>query len=196
VPITGILLAAGRGSRFGADKLMVALPGAFAGIPAGTPIGVAAGINLHRAIADSVAVVRADQSAFAALLRDHGLHTVECPDADHGMGATLACGVAASRDADGWVIALADMPWIRPKTISAIVAALGSGADIAAPAFGGRRGHPVGFARRHRDALAASSGDGGARAIIAAHPGQLTLIDVDDPGVVRDVDVRRDLLGG
>lgn len=196
MPITGILLAAGRGSRFGADKLMAALPAAFADIPAGTPIGVAAGIRLHCAITDALAVVRDDQSVLAALLRDYGLQTVACPDADRGMGATLACGVAASRDADGWVIALADMPWILPKTIRAIVAALASGADIVAPAFGGRRGHPVGFARRHFDALAASSGDAGARAIVAANPGRLTLIDVDDPGVVRDVDVPRDLPGG
>lgn len=194
--ITGILLAAGRGSRFGADKLLAPLPAAFADIPAGTPIGVAAGINLHRAITDCLAVVRDDRSVFAALLREHGLHTIECPDADDGMGATLACAINASRDADGWVIALADMPWIRPKTIGAIVATLASGADIAAPAFGGRRGHPVGFARRHLDALAASSGDAGARAIVEAHPGQLTLIDVDDSGVVRDVDVPRDLEGG
>ncbi|HEX8740458.1 MAG TPA: nucleotidyltransferase family protein [Casimicrobiaceae bacterium] len=196
MPITGILLAAGRGSRFGADKLMAVLPAAFGDIAAGTPIGVAAGINLHRAITDTLAVVRADRPAFAALLRDHGLHTVACPDADRGMGATLACGVTASRDADGWVVALADMPWIRPKTIGAIVAALASGADIAAPVFGGRRGHPVGFARRHLDALAASSGDAGARAIVEVHQDELTLIDVDDPGVVRDVDVPHDLSGG
>ena len=194
--VAGLLLAAGRGSRFGGDKLMAALPGAFADIPAGTPVGVAAGINLHRAIADSLAVVRADQSALAARLRDHGLRSVICPDADRGMGATLACGIAASCDAGGWVIALADMPWILPQTIGSIAAALASGADIAAPAFCGQRGHPVGFARRHRDALAASTGDAGARAIVAANPGRLTLVDVDDPGVVRDVDIPRDLLGG
>jgi molybdenum cofactor cytidylyltransferase len=109
------------------------------------------------------------------------------------MGASLACGVAAAGDADAFVIALADMPWIRPATIGAVVEALAGGADIAAPVQRGERGHPVGFAGRHRDALAALSGDEGARAVVARNRSGLVLVPVDDPGALRDVDERAGL---
>lgn len=112
------------------------------------------------------------------------------------MGVTLACGVKAVPDADAWVIALADMPWVAPSTIAALVSALARGADIAAPVRCGRRGNPVGFAARHRDALMALSGDEGARALVAALGDRVTLVEVDDPGIARDVDTPGDLGGG
>ncbi|GAB7539203.1 hypothetical protein BGC_54270 [Burkholderia sp. 3C] len=64
-------------------------------------------------------------------------------------------------------------------------------ATIAAPWFDGQRGHPVGFAAVHRDALAALDGDAGARALLVAH--EVARVEVDDPGVLRDVDTRDDL---
>jgi molybdenum cofactor cytidylyltransferase len=119
---------------------------------------------------------------------------VECARADEGMGASLAAGVDAADDAQGWVIALADMPWIAPSTIAQVVAALQAGASIAAPRQGGRRGHPVAFAKVHGTALRALHGDEGARALLAVHAAAVREIDVDDPGVLRDVDVPADLV--
>ena len=109
------------------------------------------------------------------------------------MGASLACGVQATPDADAWVIALADMPWIRPSTIDLLASALAAGADIVAPFYNGERGHPVGFARRHYAALAALTGDEGARAVLRANQPTLRLVETDDASVVRDVDTRGDL---
>jgi molybdenum cofactor cytidylyltransferase len=108
------------------------------------------------------------------------------------MGASLACGVVAAKDADAWVVALADMPWIAPATIGAVACQLNAGADIVAPTYRGVRGHPVGFARRHYAALAALTTDIGARSLIDCSD-RLTLIAVDDPGVTRDVDTPDDL---
>jgi molybdenum cofactor cytidylyltransferase len=113
---------------------------------------------------------------------------VECTNADDGMGASLACGVAATKDADAWIVALADMPWLAPDTIAAVADAICRGADIAAPAHRSIRGHPVGFSRRHYHALVALTGDAGARDLLKANAASLTLVDVDDEGVVRDVD--------
>lgn len=194
--IVGVLLAAGRGVRFGGDKLLAPLPVAVGEVPAGTPIGVASARNLGAALAEVLVVTRPGEPLLAARLRAEGARTIECPDAQRGMGATLACGVAASSDADGWLIALADMPWVTPATIAAVAAALASGADIAAPVYRGTRGHPVGFARSHRRALLACSGDEGARGVIAAHREHLVPVDVDDRGVVRDVDTPADLDAG
>ncbi len=64
---------------------------------------------------------------------------------------------------------------------------------IAAPAYRGERGHPVGFARRFLDELSALHGDQGAKELIAEHPDWVTLYEVDDPGVLRDVDRPSDL---
>jgi molybdenum cofactor cytidylyltransferase len=164
--IVGLLLAAGRGERFGGAKLLAMLPAVPGQIEAGTPVGVAACRHLVAALPETVAVVRPGDEALAQALREAGANVVECARADEGMGASLACGVAAAADADAWIVALADMPWVRPATISALTDALRNGADIAAPSYRGERGNPVGIARRHYAALAEMRGDEGARAIV------------------------------
>lgn len=183
---TGILLAAGAARRFGGAKLSAALDD-------GTPVGVAACRAMHAALGRVVAVVRPGDDALASALAAAGATIVHCARADEGMGASLACGVAATADAEGWIVGLADMPWIAPATIRSVADAIGAGASIAAPVHRGERGHPVGFSPAHRDALMALSGDEGARAIVAAAGVELVRVDVDDPGVLRDVDRPADL---
>ena len=189
MPVNGILLASGVGRRFGADKLMHPLAD-------GTPVAVAAARNLVAALPDTVAVVRSANSPLAKKLRQTGCRIAVCRDAGEGMGRTLAAGVRASRDASGWVVALADMPFVRPASIRLVADGLAEGAAIAAPAYAGKRGHPVGFARRFKDELIDLRGDEGARRILAAHEDWITLYEVDDPGVLKDIDTPADLSPG
>jgi molybdenum cofactor cytidylyltransferase len=189
----GILLAAGRGARFGGAKLMAPLPAASHGVGAGTPVGVASCRHLVNVLPQVIAVVRPGDLLLAERLAAAGARVVECARADDGMGASLACGVAAAPEADGWIVALADMPWIAPATIDKVTDALRNGADIAAPVCHDRRGHPVGFARRHFQALASLCGDDGARSVVAAHVSGLRLVAVEDEGILRDVDTATDL---
>ncbi len=184
--VAGVLLAAGSSSRFGADKLLHRLPD-------GEVLAVRSARNLWTAVPRSIAVVRDSRSELASLLQAAGLTLVACDRAAEGMGASLACGVAASADAEGWVIALADMPFVRPDTIAAVAAALARGAPIAAPVHDGRRGHPVGFSRPFLNDLLALSGDSGARRVVVAHADATFLIPCNDPGAVRDVDLPGDL---
>jgi molybdenum cofactor cytidylyltransferase len=189
--IRGILLAAGYSKRFGSNKLLQPLP---AGSQhAGTPIALAAARHFIEAMPESVAVIRPRAQKLGKLLRDAGCNTLVCKNAADGMGTSLAAGIRATADADGWVIALADMPFIRPETIRLIAKGIAEGAAIAAPSYKGERGHPVGFARRFRDDLLALNGDEGARQILKAHPDWITLFEVDDPGVLRDIDTPGDL---
>ena len=192
--IVGILLAAGRATRFGGDKLLAPLDNAAdtPGLPA-KAMGVVAAEHLVSALPEAIAVVRPGDVRLAQLLRDAGVRIVECERADDGMGASLACGVMATGDADAWVVALADMPWIAPATIGVVRDALIKGADIVAPRHRGARGHPVGFARRHYASLAALTGDHGARGLIERSRARMTLIDVDDAGTTRDIDTPLDL---
>lgn len=191
--IVGILLAAGEGARFGGGKLLAPLPKASHGASAGTPIGAASAMHLVAALDEVIAVVRPRDAALEHALAATGARVVACERAREGMGASLACGVAAARDADGWIVALADMPWIAPTSIVAVADALRDGAEIAATRVDGKRGHPVGFSRKYGSLLASLSGDEGARGIVAARQWALRLVDVDDPGVLRDVDVPGDL---
>jgi molybdenum cofactor cytidylyltransferase len=183
-PIVGVLLAAGRSARFGSDKLLVQLED-------GTSIGLAALKNLAAAVDVVVAVVRPRDAALAAALGAHGARVTECPNAAEGMGESLAWGVRGSPTAAAWLIALADMPWVRPATIARVVDALRRGAPIAAPSWQGTQGHPVGFAARHYAALIALSGDIGARPVIERHG--VLLVDAEDDGIIRDVDAPPDL---
>ena len=99
----------------------------------------------------------------------------------------------ATPHAAGWVVALADMPWIAPGSIARVAAAIAAGATVAAPFHRGERGHPVGFARSCYAELAALTGDEGAKAIVASHRDSIVRIDVDDSGTVRDVDTPANL---
>ncbi|WP_414441371.1 nucleotidyltransferase family protein [Burkholderia sp. 22PA0106] len=185
----GVLLAAGLGTRFdpsGQDsKLLAALPD-------GTPVALAAARRLRAVIPDVIAVVRPGADVLAERLAIVGCRVLVAGEAVQGMGASLAAAVRTERDAAGWIVALGDMPWIAPASIRAVASELASGrATIAAPWFDGQRGHPVGFAAVHRDALAALDGDAGARALLVAH--EVARVEVDDPGVLRDVDTRDDL---
>jgi molybdenum cofactor cytidylyltransferase len=143
--------------------------------------------------ADVLAVVRPEAQDLAELFAKEGCKVVACANAAEGMGASLACAARAAGDADGFVVALADMPFIRSSTIAAVRDALAAGAPLAAPYFHARRGHPVGIAAKFRNELEALRGDEGARKIIAANETSLRKVPVGDPGVLRDIDTPGDL---
>ena len=182
----GILLAAGRATRFGGDKLLHPLPD-------GTPIALASARAMLAALPRLIAVVAADNRPLARLFEEEGIATVIAPDAAAGMGASLAAGIAAAPADGAWLVALADMPFIQPDSIAAVAAALAAGAPLAAPVHCGRRGHPVGFAAEFRATLMNLHGDAGARGILDAQRDRLRLVDVADPGILRDIDRPEDL---
>ena len=176
---TGVLLAAGRGRRFGADKRWQPMAD-------GTPMAVAAADALAAAVDEVVVVLRPEDRALAELMRGRGCRPVFAREAVRGMGHSLAAAVAATPNADGWLVALADMPWIRPDSHRAVAEALRRGASQARAWHCGRPGHPVGFAARWGKSLRALGGDRGARDVLDV--GALVRCEVDDPGVLRDVD--------
>ncbi|HXU43872.1 MAG TPA: nucleotidyltransferase family protein [Burkholderiales bacterium] len=183
--IVGLLLAAGSGSRFGSDKLRHALPH-------GVAIAVQAARHLKSQV-DVVAVVRPGSTELAQALSGEGCEVVICDNAAEGMGASLACAVLAAGGADAWLVALGDMPYVRPSSIAAVRAALEGGAPLAAPYFHARRGHPVGISARFRQELLSLGGDEGAKAVVSLHSADLLKIPVGDPGVIRDIDRPEDL---
>jgi molybdenum cofactor cytidylyltransferase len=121
--------------------------------------------------------------------------TVHAPTFKQGLSESLKAGLAAA-PAD-WIAALVmlgDMPFVLPETLRQLTAALKSGAGAVVPVQGGRRGNPVGIARRHWPALQPLLGDRGARALLDSLG--VTEVPVDDPGIHRDLDTPADLEGG
>ena len=182
----GLLLAAGSATRFGSDKLQHPLPH-------GVSIAVQAARHLKAELPRVVAALRPEAAATARALEAEGCEVVICERAAEGMGASLACAARAAGEADGYLVALADMPVVRRSTIAAGREALERGATLAAPYWRARRGHPVGFAGRLRAELEASSGDEGARRLLEAHAAELVKVPVGDPGAIRDIDQPSDL---
>lgn len=182
----GLLLAAGSASRFGSDKLQHPLPH-------GVAIAVQAARHLIAVVPRVVAVVRPGTDDTARSLAAEGCEVVVCDKAVEGMGASLACAARAAGAADGYLVALADMPFVRPSTIAAVRDALAGGALLAAPYWRARRGHPVGFAGSLRAELEALAGDEGAKRVLAAHEARLLKVAVGDPGAIRDIDKPSDL---
>ena len=184
--ITGILLAAGSGSRFGGDKLLHPLPD-------GTPIGVASLRNLKSALPDVIAVVRKGDNRLRDLLGNEGVAMHLCEDAHLGMARSFVCGIVACQDANGWVIALGDMPFLLPQTTKTIAERVAQTGRIAIAAYRGQRGHPVGFGRHYLEDLLNLQGDEGARSVIGRHLSELEIVDCDDRGILRDIDTPADL---
>jgi len=117
-------------------------------------------------------------------------------DRDRDLGRRLRADVKADRAAqaaDGYLIALADMPFVRRTTIAAVRDALAAGAPLVAPYFRARRGHPVALSRKFLKQLLALKGDEGAKKLVAENERVLVKIPVGDPGVIRDIDTPGDL---
>jgi molybdenum cofactor cytidylyltransferase len=187
-PVRGILLAAGYGRRFDAtgqrDKLLEPLAD-------GRPVLWHSAKALCAALPGSVAVVRPGSAERMRWLRDAGCEVLESDAAEQGMGSALAHAVQASISAAGWVVALADMPWLPPALIRSVADAIDAPEGIVAPACDGRRGHPVGFGRGWGARLAALSGDAGARELL--RDAVVRLIPTEERGVLRDIDTPADL---
>jgi molybdenum cofactor cytidylyltransferase len=184
--IAAILLAAGAGTRFGGEKLLHPLED-------GVAIAAHAARNLLAATPEVIAVVRWGDFPLYDMLEQEGCQVTMFQGAARGMGASLAHGVGQVRSADGWVVALADMPRVPAAIIREIIASLEGGALIVAPIHKGERGHPVGFGAALREELLALDGDLGARAVVERHRDSVKLIECDDPGILFDVDRKSDI---
>jgi molybdenum cofactor cytidylyltransferase len=197
--VVGLLLASGFGRRFDAEGRRNKL---LAHLPDGQTLVSASARALCSALEHVAIVVPARGMLIQAALSDLPVRLIRNARAREGIGASLAVGVAALQadfpDARGWLIALGDMPFLLPSTIRTIADALPAHDsprsrrnEIVAAAYRGRRGHPVAFARTLGPELMRLAGDVGASALLRKH--EVSLIECDDPGVIRDIDTRDDL---
>jgi len=177
----GVLLAAGKSKRFGSNKLLHP-------IVDNTPMLLVTAQKIASVLPGSVIVINQALKNYTDQLEQLSLQVVINKQAEQGMGSSIACGVRASQEASGWLIALADMPYIKTDTLTLLANKLNEGARIVAPLFNQQRGHPVGFYHDYLNDLLALRGDTGARYIIQRDQERLEFVPTNDEGVVRDVD--------
>lgn len=181
------VLAAGEGSRFrevaGADKdkLLADCTGRDGAVRSVIEQVL---VNLPASLDKRVLVTTQARPQAMRMAQAYGCDIVSIEST--GMGDSIAAGVAACPEADGWLIVLGDMPFILPSSIERVVATMAEDA-VSVPTLNGDYGHPVGFGRSFGAGLMALSGDRGARPLFAQ--GRVIEVAVDDPGVLWDIDV-------
>ncbi|WP_025113006.1 nucleotidyltransferase family protein [Pseudomonas sp. H1h] len=185
--IAVIVLAAGEGSRFrqvaGADKdkLLADCTGRDGAVRSVIEQVL---VNLPASLGKRMLVTTEARPQAMRMAQAYGCDVVSIEST--GMGDSIAAGVAACPEADGWLIVLGDMPFILPSSIERVAAAIAED-TVSVPVQEGEFGHPVGFGRSFGPGLQALSGDRGARPLFKQ--GRVVEVTVDDPGVLWDIDV-------
>jgi len=147
--------------------------------------------NVRRSTMDEVVLVLgfAADSVLQQVMTD-GVRLVMNPDYEQGMGTSLRAGISAlGPSVDAAFAVLADQPFVRPETLDRMVAYhRASAAQITIPLYKGFRGNPVLLDRSVFPEVMGLSGDVGCRAIFGNHTQGIHKLDVDDPGILLDID--------
>jgi nicotine blue oxidoreductase len=186
--ISGILLAAGAGSRFGGRKLLAPF--------GGRPLIETTLSELRQAPVDEIIVVIGSEGErLRRICSSYGVRPVENPNWAEGISTSVRAGLqACGPRTRAAVVALADQPLVGAEAIHRLVEAFEGGAEVAVATYGGEPRNPVLFAREvwpllERELL----GDEGARAVLKRYPELVTEVPCDDVADPADVDTVEDL---
>ena len=188
--ISGILLGAGESKRMGVNKLLLpwrrktVLEHCFE--------------TLHQSkVKEVVIVLNIRNKEIVNLFQGLKVKIIVNPYSKRGMSTSIRKGLEAIHPrCDGILIALGDQPFLKTRTINALIRAFDQGKEgIIIPSFQGRHGHPVIFHRRYRRELLNLKGDVGGRSIIERHPGDIRVVPIKSVGVVKDIDTWQDYMG-
>ena len=191
--VGAIILAAGSSRRFGDDKRKATLQN-------GNML-IENTINIAAKTLDSVLVVlRFGDRAFADELDSKinipGISYFLAPDSAKGMAHSLSNAIQKAVGMDAAMIFLADMPYIKEETITKLINAYNANQDlqpIVIPTSSGTPGHPVIFDKAYFNEIQSLEGDRGARPVVDAHQDKLIQVEIDDSGILRDIDTLDDI---
>jgi molybdenum cofactor cytidylyltransferase len=184
--VVAIVPAAGESTRFGSMKLLAEVDG----VPL---IARTLRSLLDAGIARVVVVARPGEDFAAVRLRDDPRVTIaRNPDPGRGMFSSIQAGLAVAHG-DLVLVMPADMPFVAPDTVAAVVARAAATQSVVVPAYQARRGHPIAIPGRLCDALLALDATTTLKDALASSGEAIVELDVADAGVLRDVDVPGDL---
>jgi len=175
-----VILAAGLGRRFGGSKMLHPI--------ANGDAMLAQTISRYQSCFDLVSVIYPkNDKELTVFLDTKNVEAIAIENNTKGLSQSLITGIKANIKAQGWLIALGDMPYVESQTIMLIKNAIQYD-NIVIPRFHARIGNPVGFGCTFKDQLIALKGDVGAKSIIQSKPDKVEFIDTDDEGVLLDID--------
>jgi molybdenum cofactor cytidylyltransferase len=182
-----IVLAAGESRRFGSPKLIVDVGGE-------PMLNRAIRCLLDGGVCDVVVVVSAPiDLGRVPLLGDRRVRSVTNPDAARGMFSSIQAGCAAAEGSGPLLILPGDMPFVRSGTVAAVLAAYAASRQIVSPRFAGKRGHPIALPPALRSEILRADPGTSLNVLLTPHENQRVYVDVDDGGILRDVDRPADL---
>ncbi len=186
--VKGIILAAGASERFGYPKQLALVEGV-------TMLERVVEIALASPLEDVVVVLGAHAERLIPLLERRPVQVVVNREWEEGIASSVRAGIlAAGPETEALVFFLADQPFVRPKTVAAVINRYyKTRKPIVAPTFRSTRGNPVLFDRSTFLELASIRGDKGGRSLMETHPDWVEMVEVDDPGILIDIDTPQDL---
>lgn len=182
--IAAVVLAAGRSSRMGSNKLME---------PVGQKPMLLHTVDAVMASSARPVVVVAGHEGerVRAALKDRAVGIVDNPSYAEGIASSLRAGIAALPGGiDGVIVCLGDMPTVKPEQLDRLIAAFNpvEGRAICVPVVDGKRGNPVLFGAAFFAEMKNAKGDTGARALIGEHADVVCDVAMEDAAVLEDFD--------
>jgi molybdenum cofactor cytidylyltransferase len=192
VRAVAVVTAAGSAERFGGKKLLTPIEGE-------PLLDHTIDALLEGGAAEVIVVVgkdgRAELERDVNAMLDPRVRAVENPDPSRGMFSSIQEGVAQAQG-DAILVMPGDMPFVSPDTVRAVIAAYERKPAIVSPRYRGKRGHPVALPASLRDEIRSAKPGATLHDVIHAHTDMRVDLDLDDPGVVRDIDRPEDLTKG
>lgn len=183
--VAGIILAAGASSRMGRSKALLPHP------VTGRPL-VRELIEVFKAggTEDVIVITRSGDETVANECRAAGAATAINPDPSQGQLASLLIGLEAAEavGARGVLVSPVDLPLVSAAVVRRVLAETHRRFAIVRPTHGGRSGHPVYFDRVIFTELRQADPTLGARSVVRADPSRVLDVEVDDAGILTDVD--------
>ncbi len=178
--VTAIVLAAGKSSRMGSNKLLELIGGK----------------PMIRHTVEAIAASAVDRghrgdgprcgTGWAITVRREDRCSSTMRNYADGLSTSLKTGLAAIADADAALVCLGDMPRVNAATINRLIAAFNPAEHraICVPVFNGKPGNPVLWGARYFDEMKALTGDKGARELIAAYSDEMVEVAMPDDAVL------------
>ncbi len=183
--IQGVVLAAGYSRRFTGDKTLLTVDG--------MPLSAHIGLKLSEILANVVIIVNEENHSLREHLEKYQLkYIINYSKKNTGIGSSISVAVSSSGSSDGWLFCLGDMPFVKSSTYLGVLKNLQRSDDIVVPRFNKLPGNPVGFGCKYKSQLINKLGDTGAKSIVNNNSGCVTYLDVQDEGIIMDIDTRQD----
>jgi molybdenum cofactor cytidylyltransferase len=189
--ISAILLGAGESKRMGVDKLSLSWGRI-------TVLEHCLETLLKSEVKEVIVVLGFRDKILRGLPRNRKVKVVVNPLFRKGMSTSIRRGLQMIHPrCQGILITLGDQPYLKTRTINALIRAFGQRKEgILFPSFRGRPGHPVIFHQKYKKELLSLKGDVGGRSIIERHSEDVRRVPVKSAGVVKDIDTWQDYKKG